>query len=245
MDGLLAEINRKKADLGVVNANANGNGDAGPSTTKYMKRAEVEAAQEEAKRLKREQAKETLRKEKEAREAKKQGVKRTVSQTCDAVLSPLTMQAAPAASSAQGTPEPSGAKISTSAPPVLPPAETSRRLRSRGQPIRYFGETDKDRSARLRALELADGDGRRTGGRVDEFRSMLRGVEEEMLLKDSERAGKRRKVEEAASASPAPEAEGDKVQGYTGLIDLGLLKTDISKLHPQVYWYWKVCLFLP
>ena len=33
------------------------------------------------------------------------------------------------------------------------------------------------------------------------------------------------------------------MQGYTGLIDLGLLKTDISKLHPQVYWFWKVRLY--
>jgi hypothetical protein len=77
MDALLAEINRKKADLAVASG-SNGNGDAGPSTTKYMKRAEVEAAQEEAKRLKREQAKETLRREKEDREAKRLGLKRTV-----------------------------------------------------------------------------------------------------------------------------------------------------------------------
>lgn len=77
MDALLAEINRKKADLAVTNGSS-GNGDAGPSTSKYLKRAEVEAAQEEAKRLKREQAKEVLRKEKEEREAKRLGVKRPV-----------------------------------------------------------------------------------------------------------------------------------------------------------------------
>ena len=86
---------------------------------------------------------------------------------------------------------------------------------------------------------------------MDEFRSMLKGVEDEMLLKDSERAGKKRRLE-GASPAPAPEngveKDGEagetkegKVQGYTGLIDLGLLKTDISKLHPQVYWFWKVC----
>lgn len=78
MDALLQEINKKKADLAAANGEKSGNGDAGPSTSKYLKRAEVEAAQEEAKRVKREQAKETLRREKEEREAKRLGVKRTV-----------------------------------------------------------------------------------------------------------------------------------------------------------------------
>lgn len=96
---------------------------------------------------------------------------------------------------------------------------------------------------------------------MDEFRSMLKGVEEEMLLKDSERAGKKRKIDgEAPAAGTEGQGPGagdvgragegtggegqeeGKVVGYTGLIDLGLLKTDISKLHPQVYWFWKVRL---
>ena len=168
--------------------------------------------------------------------------------------SALTEKATPSAASATGTPEPaSSSNPATSTPSTLPPAEITRRLRQRGKPVRFFGETDKDRFGRLRALELADGDGRMTGGRVDEFRSMLKGVEDEMLLKDSERAGKKRKVESAAADGIAgggkeegtgtesrEEKEEGKVQGYDGLIDLGLLKTDISKLHPQVYWFWKV-----
>lgn len=73
MNALLAEINAKKSALGPVNA------DAGPSSTsgpkKYLRRAEVEAAQLEEERLRKEAAKEVqrekLRAEKEERAAKK------------------------------------------------------------------------------------------------------------------------------------------------------------------------------
>ena len=70
MDSLLAEIAAKKSAL-----TQTGNADAGPSTggKKYMRRAEVEAAEEEAERRKKEVARERLRAEKEARLAKKGG----------------------------------------------------------------------------------------------------------------------------------------------------------------------------
>lgn len=38
----------------------------------------------------------------------------------------------------------------------ISPEEVVRRLRAKGQPIRLFGESDKDRKTRLRALELIE-----------------------------------------------------------------------------------------
>lgn len=71
MNALLAEINAKKSALGA------GNADAGPSSKKYMRRAEVEAAEKEAERERKEAAREVqrekLRKEEEERSAKKLG----------------------------------------------------------------------------------------------------------------------------------------------------------------------------
>lgn len=105
---------------------------------------------------------------------------------------------------------------------------------------------------------------------MDEFRSMLKGVEDEMMARDSERAGKRRRVErdgavgkvgiegrqegEGGGGVEVVKADGQVKEGQegdakvdggdrgaaVGPIDLELLRVDISKLHPQVYWFLKV-----
>ncbi|KAF7327558.1 SFM domain-containing protein [Mycena kentingensis (nom. inval.)] len=100
--------------------------------------------------------------------------------------------------------------------------ETIRRLRSKGQPIRLFGETDKDRRLRLRALELIEErDHNRHGGQNDFKKALedVENVEREMRAKSSK--GKKKK--DAADQQPV------------AVIDLDLVKSDPDKLYPLIY----------
>ena len=58
------------------------------------------------------------------------------------------------------SPHPEGSTANSSPAPEstfnISNEETIRRLRAKGQPIRLFGESDKDRRLRLRALELIE-----------------------------------------------------------------------------------------
>ncbi|KAI5985979.1 Prp18 domain-containing protein [Pisolithus albus] len=93
--------------------------------------------------------------------------------------------------------------------------ETVRRLRAKGQPIRLFGESDKDRRLRLRALELLEEkDHERQSGQNDFKKALedVENVERELRNKNKE---KRREV---------------------GVIDLDLVKTDPDKLYPLIYY---------
>jgi pre-mRNA-splicing factor 18 len=100
--------------------------------------------------------------------------------------------------------------------------ETVRRLRTKGQPVRLFGESDKDRRLRLRALELIEEkDHERQGGQND-FKKALEDVESvERELRHKNDKGKRK---EEANNTPA------------GILDLSLLKTDSDKLYPMIYY---------
>jgi pre-mRNA-splicing factor 18 len=101
--------------------------------------------------------------------------------------------------------------------------ETIRRLRAKGQPIRLFGESDRDRRLRLRALELIEEKGHDRVGGQNDFRKALEEVESrERELKAKEDGTKGKKKEETAVAG-------------TEILDLGLLKTDKSKLYPIIY----------
>ena len=55
--------------------------------------------------------------------------------------------------------------------------ETIRRLRAKGQPIRLFAESDKDRRLRLRALELIEEKGHERQGGQNDFKKALEDVE--------------------------------------------------------------------
>ena len=101
--------------------------------------------------------------------------------------------------------------------------ETVRRLRAKGQPIRLFGESDKDRRLRLRALELIEEkDHERQGGQND-FKKALEDVEnvERELKNKNEKGGKKK---DETTIVPV------------GVLDLGLLKTDPDKLYPMIYY---------
>ncbi|KAF9523542.1 Prp18 domain-containing protein [Crepidotus variabilis] len=99
--------------------------------------------------------------------------------------------------------------------------ETVRRLRSRGQPIRLFGESDKDRRLRLRALELIEEKGHDRQGGQNDFKKALEDVE------NSEREREARKTK--GKKKDGIEAAADSV------LDLSLVKTDPDKLYPLIY----------
>jgi pre-mRNA-splicing factor 18 len=85
--------------------------------------------------------------------------------------------------------------------------------------VRLFGEGDRARRLRLRALELIEEQAHaRTGGQND-FRRALEEVESRERERSAAGRGARR--EEAARG--------------TAVLDLGLLKTDKSKLYPLIY----------
>lgn len=106
--------------------------------------------------------------------------------------------------------------------------ETIRRLRAKGQPIRLFGESDKDRRLRLRALELIEEKGHERVGGQNDFRKALEDVESaERLMRDRNAnstadEGKGKKKDDSAS--------GDAV------LDMALIKTDPDKLYPIIYY---------
>ncbi|KAI6037661.1 Prp18 domain-containing protein [Pisolithus marmoratus] len=91
-------------------------------------------------------------------------------------------------------------------------------LRAKGQPIRLFGESDKDRRLRLRALELLEEkDHERQSGQND-FKKALEDVENvERELRNKNKEKRRGDTE-------------------VGVIDLDLVKTDPDKLYPLIYY---------
>lgn len=104
--------------------------------------------------------------------------------------------------------------------------ECVRRLRSKGQPIRLFGETDKDVRHRLRALELL-GD-RGSKDQVDFKRAV-----EDLEARELERKAR------GEDKTQAEKEKSDKRRQPDGPLDLGLIKTDFNKLHPLIYWAFK------
>ncbi|TDL25463.1 Prp18-domain-containing protein [Rickenella mellea] len=105
--------------------------------------------------------------------------------------------------------------------------EATRRLRMKGQPIRLFGETDKDRRLRLRALELIEEKGHERPGGQNDFKKALEDVE--TREREMKAKGKEKKKDES-------EADG------TALIDLDMIKTAPDKLYPLIYYALKRAL---
>lgn len=103
--------------------------------------------------------------------------------------------------------------------------ETVRRLRAKGQPVRLFGESDKDRRLRLRALELIEEkDHERHGGQND-FKKALEDVENVGRLLGDKRAQEEAKKGKKRDGADTPE-----------VLDLELVKTDPDKLYPIIYY---------
>lgn len=100
-----------------------------------------------------------------------------------------------------------------------------RRLRAKGQPIRLFGETDRDRRLRLRALELIEEKGHDRHGGQNDFKKALEDVETNELEAKAKGKAKEGKSKEEAETSSG-----------TVLIDLDLIKANPDKLYPLIYY---------
>lgn len=128
--------------------------------------------------------------------------------------------------------------------------EAIRRLRSKGEPIRLFGENDKERRLRLRALELIEERGEKVG--QNDFIRALQGTESKMLSEQLEGRksgpnGKNRtrgqEGDGAAEGTTEAEREGESGSsekregvGMNSVLDLGLIKRDINKMYPILYY---------
>ncbi|WVR08994.1 hypothetical protein IAU60_006054 [Kwoniella sp. DSM 27419] len=262
MDALIAEISAKRKALELEG----GPGDASSSSSgakKYMRRADVERAREEEERRKRAEAAAERERAKEGERASR--LKKETEQARHASLARLAASPTPTASG-RGTPEPgsstgvAGEKEAFN----ISPEECVRRLRAKGQPIRLFGESDKDRRLRLRALELLEEKGGRGQGGRNDFMKALEEMESGMDKKEVERKARdlHRQTEEtqkvaeeeakgaqaeagdgdattseAAAKASAKSAEEKKRRGADmGVLDLGLVKTDPNKLYPLIYY---------
>lgn len=120
------------------------------------------------------------------------------------------------------TPTDSAAAEATSTTFNISNEEAIRRLRAKGQPIRLFGESDRDRRLRLRALELIEEkDHERHGGQND-FKKALEDVETRAQEDVAEKARKK-------GGRESKDSGGE-------VVDLELVKTDPDKLYPIIYY---------
>ncbi|ODN81026.1 hypothetical protein L202_03126 [Cryptococcus amylolentus CBS 6039] len=240
MDSLLAEISEKKRALQSDGA------DEGPAK-KYMRRADVERAKEEEEQRRKELAKQEAERKKEILQAEK--AKR--SEARRAALGKLN-PASPTPSSSRNTPDPS---LPSEERFNISPEECIRRLRAKGQPIRLFGESDKERRLRLRALELLEERGPSGAQGRNDFKwaleEMESGLDEKGLEKKARElhrlAEERGKLEGSGSAGTPVEGEQEegkegkevekKKKGVDiGILDLKLIKTDPNKVYPIIYY---------
>ncbi|EAU83053.1 pre-mRNA splicing factor [Coprinopsis cinerea okayama7 len=186
--------------------------------TKYMRRGDIERIKEEQERKAEEEKR--RKQEEERREAEaRASAKRAASKSKSPSKSPGLLS-----SEREGSEQPKESTFNT-----ISNEETIRRLRAKGQPIRLFGESDKDRRLRLRALELIEEkDHARHGGQND-FKKALEDVE---------------KTEQEMKAKAEAQAEKGKKKDTTGerdgsgntILDLDLIKTDPDRLYPIIYY---------
>lgn len=122
-----------------------------------------------------------------------------------------------------------------------------RRLRAKGQPVRLFGESDKDRRLRLRALELIEENdaGKEGGGGRNDFNRVMAGMEEDLDAKEAERRmlSGQSTVPGNEAAGGDKDAKGKKVDRSgknrdgkpQGVLDLSLVQRDPNQLYPLIY----------
>ncbi|GAA5905881.1 hypothetical protein JCM6882_009060 [Rhodosporidiobolus microsporus] len=213
MDFLKAEIASKKRHLDSHSPSPAP--DSADQPKKYLKRSELE-------QLRREEQEREQRIKDEERKAKLYGKKSAPSSTSRPSSSSTGTSPLPG-SPAPGTPEPS---TSSSAAAAAATAEEKyfvsnedavRRLRQKGQPIRLFGESDKDRRLRLRALELLEREQEGAGGgqgQRNEFQRALKGSERAMEVEEA--VGRRGGAGGSKGGSAVPSRTGTPVGGAGG-----------------------------
>ncbi|KAF7424334.1 mRNA splicing protein prp18 [Pleurotus ostreatus] len=205
MDALKAEIATKRKALTEDPILAS-------RPTKYMRRGEIEKMKEEQERKAREEKEQAERTAREAAQEKKAAQDLAKSQQ-----TPTSRSASPAQGSTVRDAESPKPESSFS----ISNEETIRRLRVKGQPIRLFGESDKDRRLRLRALELIEEKGHDRQGGQNDFKKALEDVENVERELKSKTKGKKKDETDSQSM---------------GVLDLDLLKTDPDRLYPIIYY---------
>lgn len=213
MDALKAEIANKRKALDVEPL-------AGPRPSKYIRRGDLERLREENERKEREEQDAKKREQKEQKEREEAERRaRKVNSSLGPTASPALGSMSPSASPA---PE-SGLSFNISN------EETVRRLRAKGQPIRLFGESDKDRRLRLRALELIEEKNHERHGGQNDFKKALEDVENvERSMNDKQT----QEVESRDKGKKKDKETADTLQ----VLDLELIKTDKDKLYPIIYY---------
>jgi pre-mRNA-splicing factor 18 len=264
MDALLSEINNKRKDLQDPVGSSRAN--------KYMRKGDIEKAREEEERK---QRAEEERKKREAREAKEkekvcdprcskskkailiyvavlQNARLNVVRNRTATTSKSPAVGTPGAEDSDAPNKPEAFNISS--------AECIRRLRAKGEPILLFGETEKERRLRLRALELLEERGGSTAQGQNEFKKFLEEAETGLSIKEEDKkrqpaAKSTKSRDDTADGTPTGagddseevSAQGSKTVSTTSgeeqVLDLNLVKTDPRKVYPLIYYALKVCHF--
>ncbi|KAJ7726050.1 Prp18 domain-containing protein [Mycena maculata] len=207
MDALLAEVAAKRKAIN----------DDPPRPSKYMRRGDIDRLRQEEER---------------AQQARRDAIAQKAASATKVSLSLLSH-----AASLSATREQTPLRSETNSPlPVdtqkpefnVPNDETIRRLRGKGQPIRLFAESDKERRLRLRALELIEEKGHDRVGGQNDFKKALEDVE-----------NVERELQAQAKTASAGKGKGKKrdeaEQAANSVLDLGLIKSDPDKLYPIIY----------
>jgi len=123
-------------------------------------------------------------------------------------------------------------------------SECIRRLRAKGQPILLFGETEKERRLRLRALELLDERDGKVGGGTNEFKKALEEAQKAMDYRDMDgRAkgkGKGREGEGQGEDEDEASASKRRRREEPEILNLDLVKSEPKKVYPLIYYALKV-----
>ncbi|KAG5219540.1 mRNA splicing protein [Salix suchowensis] len=144
--------------------------------TKYMRRGEIEKMKEEQERKAREEKEQAERTAREAAQEKKAAL--TLANLKYVTSSDLVLESnISLCVSCSGIPVRDAESPKPESSFSVSNEETIRRLRVKGQPIRLFGESDKDRRLRLRALELIEEKGHDRQGGQNDFKKALEDVE--------------------------------------------------------------------
>ncbi|KAI0348914.1 hypothetical protein OH77DRAFT_1432526, partial [Trametes cingulata] len=190
----------------------------GAHPTKYLRRGELERLKEEQERKEREEREAKLREERECEEREREERRREKAAARASSARRSTKSPYPEGSTPSGSPAPDVSQSFN-----ISNEETVRRLRAKGQPIRLFSESDKERRLRLRALELIEEkDHERHGGQND-FKKALEDVE------NVERQMKDRQVQDDSARDKGKKKETD-ASLVSEILDLELIKTDPDKL---------------
>ncbi|KDE07253.1 hypothetical protein MVLG_02473 [Microbotryum lychnidis-dioicae p1A1 Lamole] len=126
--------------------------------------------------------------------------------------------------------------------------EAIKRLRYKAQPIRLFGESDKERRLRLRALELIE---ERSEGQRNEFMNVMHNVDKDMNLQqvadkiisstpkiDHKKSTMTTVRDEDGPLLPEGENRTDNLlhpKDQDIIVDVSLVKSNPHKVYPQIY----------